>query len=120
MGLPPLRHEPPPDGLGPPRGDGATRPGRREPLGKEIGRRTSTRRLDRTLPVRGQLPYAPRREAWHRIAIPGLSASREISTGDGPHTRRSAKGRHLITGSPARGGGAAGAGPLGGSPAAAP
>src|SRR5262249_35798969 len=38
MGLPPLRHEPPPDGLGPPRGDGATRAGRREPLGKEIGR----------------------------------------------------------------------------------
>src|SRR5262249_57308788 len=38
MGLPPLRHEPPPDGLGPSRNDGATRPGRREPLGKEIAR----------------------------------------------------------------------------------
>ena len=37
-GFPPLRHEPPPDGLGPPRDDGATRPGRREPLGKEIAR----------------------------------------------------------------------------------
>src|SRR5262245_36077327 len=49
----------------------------------------------------------PAGEAWHRIAMSGLSASREISTGDGPHTRRSAKGRHLITGSPARGGGRA-------------
>src|SRR5215472_2711198 len=38
MGLPPLRNEPPPDSLGPPRNDGATRPGRREPLGREIAR----------------------------------------------------------------------------------
>jgi len=33
-----VRHEPPPDGLGPARNDGATRPGRREPLGQEIAR----------------------------------------------------------------------------------
>ena len=44
----------------------------------------------------------------------------EISTGNGPQITRSAKGRHLLAGSPALGGGAAGAGPLGGSLAAAP
>src|SRR6266542_2276544 len=37
--------------------------------------------------------------------MPSLSASPEISTGNGPHARCSAKRRQLIAGSPALGGG---------------
>src|SRR5215831_10386472 len=55
MGLPPLRHEPPPDGLGPSRNDGATRPGRREPLGKENRSRDADRDRYRRGPARAVL-----------------------------------------------------------------
>src|SRR5262245_57513904 len=67
MGLPPLRHEPPPNSLGPPRNDGATRPGRREPIDREIASalRKQRDRAPWARTAEGRLALAPRMQSLH-------------------------------------------------------